>query len=95
MTVTKNHLTNSIHNSLGLGKRHASRGVESLLETIKKTPASGENILISGFGEIFSIGEKPEKRQESSDRRSLGPQCEEDCHFQRFFGPQRKNECET
>ncbi|NQT56059.1 MAG: integration host factor subunit alpha [Desulfobacteraceae bacterium] len=57
MTVTKTHLTSSIHNRLDLPKNQASRLIESLLEHIKKTLASGEDILISGFGK-FCVKDK-------------------------------------
>ncbi|MBL7205832.1 MAG: integration host factor subunit alpha [Desulfobacteraceae bacterium] len=57
MTITKTDLTSSIHNRLDLPKSQASRLVESLLENIKKTLASGEDILISGFGK-FCVKDK-------------------------------------
>lgn len=61
MTVTKNHLASSIHNRLDLSVSQASRLVESLLENIKKTLASGEDILISGFGK-FCVKDKKTRR---------------------------------
>ncbi|MBW1781670.1 MAG: integration host factor subunit alpha [Deltaproteobacteria bacterium] len=70
MTVTKTHLTDSIHARVGLSKGQASTIVESLLETIKKTLASGEDLLISGFGK-FSVLEK-------DPRNGRNPQTGED-----------------
>ena len=61
MTVTKTYLTSSIHNKLDLPKSQASRLVESLLENIKRTLASGEDILISGFGK-FCVKDKKTRR---------------------------------
>ncbi|MBC8419076.1 MAG: integration host factor subunit alpha [Desulfobacterales bacterium] len=61
VTVTKTDLTSSIHNRLDLPKSQASRLVESLLENIKKTLASGEDILISGFGK-FCVKDKKTRR---------------------------------
>lgn len=61
MTVTKNHLTSSIRNRLELPKNQASHLIESLLENIKKTLASGEDILISGFGK-FCVKDKKTRR---------------------------------
>ena len=61
MTVTKTDLTSSIHNRLDLPKRQASHLVESLLENIKRTLASGEDILISGFGK-FCVKDKKIRR---------------------------------
>lgn len=61
MTVTKTDLTSSICNRLDLSKIQASRLVESLLENIKKTLASGEDILISGFGK-FCVKDKKTRK---------------------------------
>ena len=61
MTVTKTDLTSSIHNRLDLPKSQASHLVESLLENIKKTLASGEDILISGFGKFCVKDKNPRK----------------------------------
>ena len=61
MTITKNHLTSSIRNRLELPKNQASHLIESLLENIKKTLASGEDILISGFGK-FCVKDKKTRR---------------------------------
>jgi len=70
MTVTKTDLTSSIHNRLDLSKSQASHLVESLLEKIKKTLASGEDILISGFGK-FRVKDK-------KTRKGRNPQTGED-----------------
>ena len=61
MTVTKTDLTSSIRNRLELPKNQASHLIESLLENIKKTLASGEDILISGFGK-FCVKDKKTRR---------------------------------
>ena len=61
MTVTKTDLTSSICNRLDLPKSQASRLVESLLENIKKTLTSGEDILISGFGK-FCVKDKKTRK---------------------------------
>ncbi len=69
MTVTKTHLTSSIHNRLDLSMSQASRLVESLLENRKTTLASGEDILISGFGKFYVKDKKT--------RRGRNPQTGE------------------
>ena len=61
MTITKTHLKDSISNRLHLPKNQASHIFESLLEKIKETLASGEDILISGFGK-FCVKEKKSRR---------------------------------
>ncbi len=61
MTLTKDHVINSIHIELELSKTKSTELVESLLEIIKKNLESGEDVLISGFGK-FCVKEKNERR---------------------------------
>ena len=61
MTITKASLINSICNNSSLPKQEATSAVESLLEIIKQTLESGEDVLISGFGK-FCLKEKKERR---------------------------------
>jgi integration host factor subunit alpha len=70
MTLTKADLIDSTHNQVGLSKTKSAQMVDSLLEIIKKTLESGEDILISGFGK-FSVKEK-------NDRRGRNPHTRED-----------------
>ena len=51
----------SVHNQLGLPKKECSEMVETLLEIIKSTLASGEDILISGLGK-YNVKDKKERR---------------------------------
>ncbi|MFB0520443.1 MAG: integration host factor subunit alpha [Desulfatiglandales bacterium] len=57
MTLTKADLIDSIYNQVGLSKTKSTQVVELLLESIKKTLESGEDVLISGFGK-FCVKEK-------------------------------------
>ncbi len=61
MALTKVHIINSIQNQLNIPKNKSSEIVESLLEIIKSTLESGEDVLISGFGK-FCVKEKGERR---------------------------------
>jgi integration host factor subunit alpha len=61
MTLTKAQIIESIQNQTGLPKNKSSDVVESLLEIIKSTLASGEDVLVSGFGK-FSVREKNERK---------------------------------
>ena len=70
MPCTKDHIVNSIYNQLDLPKNRSTKIVESLLEIIKKTLASGEDVLISGFGK-FCVRDKEK-------RRGRNPQTGED-----------------
>jgi integration host factor subunit alpha len=69
MPVTKATLADTICNHLGLQKRESIVILESLLEIIKSTLESGEDILISGFGK-FTVKEK-------KSRKGRNPQTEE------------------
>ena len=59
--LTKAVIVESVHNQLGLPKKDCVEMVEALLEIIKSTLASGEDVLISGFGK-FRVKNKKERR---------------------------------
>ena len=61
MTLTKVQIVESIHNQTGLPKNKSTEIVETLIEIIKKTLASGEDVLISNFGK-FCVKEKKERK---------------------------------
>ena len=61
MTITKNKLIESIGRKLEFPKQESISTLESLLEIIKKTLESGEDILISGFGK-FTVKDKKERK---------------------------------
>jgi len=58
MTLNKNQLINSIYNHYGASKQKSIELVKCLLELIKSTLESGEDVLISGFGQILREREK-------------------------------------
>ncbi|MCJ7541903.1 MAG: integration host factor subunit alpha [Desulfobacterales bacterium] len=61
MTLTKIQIVESIQNQTGFPKNRSSEIVETLLEIIKRTLASGEDVLASGFGK-FCVKEKKERK---------------------------------
>jgi len=61
MTLTKETLTRAILDKAWCSKIKSSDLVESLLEIMKSTLESGEDLLISGFGK-FCVKEKRERR---------------------------------
>ena len=61
MTLTKVQIAESVQNQTGFPKNKSSEIVETLLEIIKKTLASGEDVLVSGFGK-FCVNEKKERK---------------------------------
>jgi integration host factor subunit alpha len=61
MALTKDHLIDAIAEENGFQKKQSAEIVEILLEIIKSRLASGEDMLISGFGK-FCVREKHERR---------------------------------
>ena len=61
MKLTKARVVDQISKEIGLPKNESTEVVETLIEVIKSTLESGEDILISGFGK-FCVNEKNERR---------------------------------
>jgi integration host factor subunit alpha len=61
MTLTKADIVEAMQSDMGFTRHQSTELVESLLETIKSTLASGEDVLVSGFGK-FCVQEKRERR---------------------------------
>jgi integration host factor subunit alpha len=61
MTLTKDHLIEAIAKENGFQKKQTIEIVETLLELIKSSLASGDDVLISGFGK-FCVKGKRERR---------------------------------
>lgn len=61
MTLTKADIIASIAETNGYNQNKSTETVETLLEIIKRTLESGEDILVSGFGK-FCVKEKKERR---------------------------------
>lgn len=61
MAMTKHYLAEHIQNVMGWSDKQAIEAVEALLEIIKFTLESGEDVLVSGFGK-FRVREKRERR---------------------------------
>ena len=57
MTLTKSHLVEAIAEQNGFSKKKSSETLETILEILKSTLVSGEDVLISGFGK-FCVKEK-------------------------------------
>ena len=61
MTLTKAQMVETIQNQTGFSKNRSLEIVETLLEIIKRTLESGEDVLASGFGK-FCVKEKKERK---------------------------------
>ncbi len=61
MALTKGDIVEQVLESLGFPKNEAVKVTETLLEIIKSTLASGEDVLVSGFGK-FRVREKKARK---------------------------------
>ena len=61
MTLTKAHIIELVSSQTGFTKKQSIETVETLLEIIKSTLESGEDVLVSGFGK-FCVKAKKERR---------------------------------
>ncbi|HIJ58189.1 MAG TPA: integration host factor subunit alpha [Deltaproteobacteria bacterium] len=61
MALTKANLIDSLYDQSDFQKQKSTSAVESLLEIIKHTLESGEDVLISGFGK-FCVKDKSKRR---------------------------------
>ena len=61
MTLTKVDIIKAVEEANGFTKKKATETVESLIEIIKGSLASGEDVLVSNFGK-FCVKEKAERR---------------------------------
>ena len=61
MALTKAQIVKDIMHQNGYTKNQAAEAFETLIEIIKDTLESGEDVLISGFGK-FCVQEKKERK---------------------------------
>ncbi|HKJ32279.1 MAG: integration host factor subunit alpha [Desulfobacteraceae bacterium] len=61
MALTKAEIVDSISDQIGFPKNHSFEIIEILLEIMKKTLESGDDVMISNFGK-FCVKEKRERR---------------------------------
>lgn len=75
MTLTKDAVAEAIAEETGLLKKNSVELVETLLELIKKTLESGEDVLISGFGkfQVKSKGKRKGRNPATGENMMLRP----------------------
>jgi integration host factor subunit alpha len=61
MALTKIEMVKSIADQVGYSKNKATEIIETLLEIIKESLESGEDVLVSGFGK-FCVKQKNARR---------------------------------
>lgn len=60
MTLTKAHIVQAVCDNCNFSKKQSIDTIELLVEIIKRTLASGEDVLISGFGK-FCVKKKSQR----------------------------------
>ena len=60
-TLTKAHIVDAVAEANGITRQKSIETVEMLLELIKSTLESGDDVLISGFGK-FSVKQKAKRK---------------------------------
>ncbi len=60
-TITKADIVKSVQDENGYSKKQSIDLVETLLEIIKSTLESGEDVLVSGFGKFYVIPKRARK----------------------------------
>ena len=71
MALTKAHIINDIADQIGFPKYHSSEIVEILLELIKKTLESGDDVMISNFGKFCVRAKKERKGRNPATGRDM------------------------
>jgi len=61
MTLTKSDIVETVAETNGFTKKKSVETVETLLEIIKRTLETGEDVLVSGFGK-FCVKAKRERK---------------------------------
>jgi integration host factor subunit alpha len=84
MNVTKAHLIDHLHRNHNFSREESISTIEALLEIIKHTLESGEDVLISRFGK-FIVKEKTSRRGRTP-RNWKGPHlgCQKNRDLQMF-----------
>ena len=61
MALTNADIIQNINQQLGFSQKNSTELVEQLIETVKSTLASGEDVLVSGFGKFY-VNDKKERK---------------------------------
>jgi integration host factor subunit alpha len=70
-TITKAHLIEAVCNNGAHCKNTSTEWVESLLQIVKSTLASGEDVLVSGFGKFAVKGKRARRKRNPATGNDL------------------------
>ena len=71
MTLTKAEIVESIHTQLKFSKIKSTELIETVLELMKKALASGDDVLISGFGKFCAKAKRARRGRNPATGNSM------------------------
>ncbi len=71
MALTKDNIITQVYEDTQLPKNRARDVVETVLELMKATLATGEDILVSGFGKFMVKAKRPRRGRNPQTRADL------------------------
>lgn len=73
MALTKTQIVDTVQERIGFSRKRSAALVEDLLEIIKSTIESGDDVLISGFGKfcVKTKGERKGRNPATGDTMTL------------------------
>ena len=70
-TLTKAHIVDSVAEANGFTRKNSIETVEALLELIKQSLESGDDVMISGFGKFYVKNKKKRKGRKPATGKDL------------------------
>ena len=71
MSLTKAEIVEGIHQETGLTKKQAGDALENIVDIIKNSLETGEDVLISGFGRFAVKEKRPRKGRNPATGKSI------------------------
>jgi integration host factor subunit alpha len=71
MTMTKDDIADSIYNQCGFSRTKSVRLIETILEIIKTSLESGEDVMLSRFGKFSAIKKSARRGRNPATGKSL------------------------
>lgn len=71
MSLTKAEIVEGIHQETGLTKKQAGDALKDIIDIIKNSLETGEDVLISGFGRFAVKEKRPRKGRNPATGKSI------------------------
>ena len=80
-TLTKTHIIDAVSERNGFTRKKSLETVEILLELIKQSPESGDNVQISGFGKFWVKEQKKRRGRNPATGKAHDAETPEGCQI--------------